>query len=70
MAEQVKANGYQDRASTVVPILLFMALVLLLGLWVPPPLESRNFNDMSFTPQFIPAIPTPLFAAAPMVPAT
>jgi hydrogenase-4 component F len=33
-------NGYHDRFITVAPILLFMALVLLLGVYVPPPLES------------------------------
>jgi hydrogenase-4 component F len=39
-AEQEEASSYRDNASTCVPILLFMALVLLLGLYVPPPLES------------------------------
>src|SRR5205085_11689318 len=29
-----------DRASTAVPILLFMGLVLMLGVYIPPPLES------------------------------
>ena len=33
-------TGYRDSLSTGGPILLFMALVLLLGLYVPPPLES------------------------------
>ncbi len=33
-------NGYHDSISTGGPILLFMAFVLLLGLYVPPPLES------------------------------
>jgi hydrogenase-4 component F len=31
---------FRDNAGTGVPILLFLALVLLLGLYVPPPLES------------------------------
>jgi hydrogenase-4 component F len=34
------ASSFHDSASTCVPILLFMALVLLLGVYVPPPLES------------------------------
>jgi len=37
---QQLSNGYHDSASTVVPILLFMALVLCLGLYIPPPLEA------------------------------
>jgi hydrogenase-4 component F len=35
-----EANGFHDSISTGAPVLLFMALVLLLGLYVPPPLES------------------------------
>ncbi len=31
---------YRDRFSTVAPIVLFMALVLLLGLYIPPPLDA------------------------------
>lgn len=38
--EQEEGNSYHDNASTCVPILLFMALVLLLGVYIPPPLES------------------------------
>jgi hydrogenase-4 component F len=38
--ELKEPNGYHDCISTGLPILLFMALVLLLGLYVPPPLES------------------------------
>jgi hydrogenase-4 component F len=34
------ANGIHDSISTGAPVLLFMALVLLLGIYVPPPLES------------------------------
>jgi hydrogenase-4 component F len=34
-------TSYHDRASTCLPILLFMALVLLLGVYIPLPLESR-----------------------------
>jgi hydrogenase-4 component F len=33
-------SSFHDSASTCAPILLFMALVLLLGVYVPPPLES------------------------------
>ena len=38
--EQKQPNGFRDNISTCAPILLFMSLVLLLGLYVPPPLES------------------------------
>src|SRR5208337_4626956 len=38
--EQEEGNSYRDNASTCVPILLFMALVLLLGVYIPVPLES------------------------------
>src|SRR2546421_6957949 len=37
--EAKTANGYHDRISTAGPVFLFMALVLLLGVYVPPPLE-------------------------------
>jgi hydrogenase-4 component F len=33
-------NGFHDNISTGLPILLFMSLVLMLGLFIPPPLES------------------------------
>jgi hydrogenase-4 component F len=36
----VEANTYRDTIGTTGPILLFMALVLLLGLYIPPPLEA------------------------------
>jgi hydrogenase-4 component F len=39
-APQKEAGGYRDRVSTGGPVVLFMALVLLLGLYIPPPLES------------------------------
>jgi hydrogenase-4 component F len=38
--DQKVANGFHDNLSTGAPILLFMALVLLLGLYIPSPLES------------------------------
>jgi hydrogenase-4 component F len=34
-------TDYHDRASTCAPILIFMALVLVLGVYIPLPLESR-----------------------------
>jgi hydrogenase-4 component F len=37
---QVPINGFRDNVSTGAPIVLFMGLVLLLGLYVPPPLET------------------------------
>jgi hydrogenase-4 component F len=37
---QTPANGFRDSVATGAPILLFMALVLLLGLYIPPPLDS------------------------------
>jgi hydrogenase-4 component F len=39
-SEEKQPNGFHDSISTGLPIVLFMALVLLLGLYVPPPLES------------------------------
>jgi hydrogenase-4 component F len=38
--EQEQASAYHDRAATCLPILLFLALVLLLGVYIPPPLQS------------------------------
>jgi hydrogenase-4 component F len=38
--EGIPANGFRDNLSTGGPVVLFMALVLLLGVYVPPPLES------------------------------
>jgi hydrogenase-4 component F len=38
--EQKQPNGFHDSISTGLPIVLFMALVLLLGLYIPPPLAS------------------------------
>ena len=34
------ANGFRDHFATGAPIVVFAALVLLLGLYIPPPLES------------------------------
>jgi hydrogenase-4 component F len=33
-------TGIHDNVSTGAPIVLFLAVVLLLGLYIPPPLES------------------------------
>jgi len=38
--EQSEPKGFQDNFATGAPILLFLALVLLLGVYVPHPLES------------------------------
>jgi len=38
--EKAASNAYRDTLSTGGPILLCMALVLLLGLYIPPPLEA------------------------------
>jgi hydrogenase-4 component F len=43
-------NGYRDSLATCAPVLLFLALVLLLGLYVPAPLDAlltdaRNFLE-------------------------
>jgi hydrogenase-4 component F len=38
--EQTPVTSFRDGVLTGVPILLFMGLVLLLGLYIPPPLES------------------------------
>jgi hydrogenase-4 component F len=38
--EPKEENGYRDTIGTGAPVVLFMALVLLLGLYVPPPLET------------------------------
>jgi hydrogenase-4 component F len=39
-AQGKEANSYRDTIGTGAPILLFLALVLLLGLYIPPPLDS------------------------------
>ena len=35
-----KSNGFHDTFGTCAPILIFMALVLMMGLYIPPPLEA------------------------------
>jgi hydrogenase-4 component F len=38
--EQAGPVAYRDSIATVAPIMVFMALVLLLGVYIPPPLEK------------------------------
>jgi hydrogenase-4 component F len=38
--EQKQQNGFHDSVSTGLPVVLFMGLVLLMGLYIPPPLEA------------------------------
>ena len=47
-AESTAVNGYRDNFATCAPILLFMALVLLLGLYIPPPLEALLRDAAAF----------------------
>jgi hydrogenase-4 component F len=47
-AAETQTTTYRDNLATGGPILLFMALVLLLGLYVPPPLESLLRDAASF----------------------
>ena len=37
--EQPGPNGFHDTLGTCAPILIFMGLVLLMGLYIPPPVE-------------------------------
>jgi hydrogenase-4 component F len=36
---QASATAYRDRAGLVLPIMLFLGLAVLLGLYIPPPLQ-------------------------------
>ncbi len=47
-SEPKQPNGFRDSVSTCFPILLFMALVLLLGLYIPPPLEELLRDAAAF----------------------
>jgi hydrogenase-4 component F len=47
-SEQKEMSGFRDRISTCAPILLFMALVLLLGIYIPQPLESLLRDAAAF----------------------
>lgn len=46
--ERAPGNNFRDSIGTGGPILLFMALVLLLGLYIPPPLESLLRDAAAF----------------------
>ena len=49
--EQEQPRSYRDSVGTVAPILLFMALVLLLGVYIPPTLESLLRDAAAFLEQ-------------------
>ena len=38
--EDTPPDGYRDSFRTGAPVVLFLALVLLLGVYIPPPLDS------------------------------
>lgn len=42
--ESPRQNGFHDTFGTCAPILIFMALVLLMGLYIPPPLDRMLRN--------------------------
>jgi hydrogenase-4 component F len=42
------ATAYRDRFLTVAPVALFMALVLVLGLYIPPPLDALLRDAVAF----------------------
>lgn len=46
--KEMKSTAFQDCFSTGAPIVLFMALVLLLGLYIPPPLETLLRDAAAF----------------------
>jgi len=45
---EVSRSDYRDRLSTVLPIVGFMALVLLLGLYIPPFLSDMLQEALKF----------------------
>ncbi len=45
---QAAATDYHDHPQVIVPILVFLGLVLLLGVYIPPPLESLLRNAAAF----------------------
>ena len=47
-AERMPATGYRDGFLTSAPILLALGLVLLVGLYVPPPLEHLLREAVAF----------------------
>ena len=51
-SDKAKASGYKDNFFTVAPIIVFLSLVLLLGVYVPPPLshalhQAADFIEMN-----------------------
>ena len=46
--EQPAGNGFHDTIGTCAPILIFMALVLLMGLYIPPPVETLLRDAAAF----------------------
>ncbi len=46
--EKLAPNGYHDTIGTCAPILIFMALVLLFGVYIPPPVESLLRDATAF----------------------
>jgi len=47
-SEKAVASGYKDTAFTVGPIVAFLAIVLLLGVYVPPPLSQALHQAAGF----------------------
>jgi hydrogenase-4 component F len=47
-SEKASASGYKDTAFTVGPIVVFLAMVLLLGVYVPPPLSQALHQAAGF----------------------
>jgi hydrogenase-4 component F len=45
---KAKASGYKDNFFTVAPIIMFLGLVLLLGVYVPPPLSHALHQAAGF----------------------
>jgi hydrogenase-4 component F len=47
-SEKAMASGYKDTFFTVGPIIVFLSLVLLLGVYVPPPLSRALHEAAAF----------------------
>ncbi len=47
-SEQPGPNGFHDTFGTCAPIMIFMALVLLMGLYIPPPVEMLLRDAAAF----------------------
>ena len=46
--ETTTSNGFRDTIGTCIPIAIFIALVVLMGLYIPPPLEKLIQDAASF----------------------